>query len=42
MKPRHFWWLVETLEKQQSGPSLTRDEIDELQALVAAADRGEF
>lgn len=42
MKPRHFWWLAATMKPKKSGPSLTRDEVAELQSLVAAADRGEF
>lgn len=42
MKPRHFWWLVDTLEKQKSGPSLTREERGELMDLVARSERGEI
>jgi len=42
MKPRHFWWLVQTLEKQKTGPSLTREEVDELRDMVERAERGEF
>ncbi len=42
MKPRHFWWLVETLEKQRPGPSLSRADADELLELMAMAERGEF
>lgn len=41
MKPRHFWWLVETLEKR-SGPDMSDEDKGELLDLLERAERGEI
>ena len=38
MKPRHFWWLVETINPPQEGPHLPKDTRNELLALLAEAE----
>lgn len=40
MVPRHFWWLVETLAKQQ-GAGLGPDERAEMLDLLQKAKRGD-
>lgn len=40
MIPRHFWWLVETLAKQQ-GAGLTKDDRAEMRDLLNKAKRGD-
>lgn len=40
MAPRHFWWLMETL--QTKGPNLSNGEKTELMELLERAERGDF
>jgi len=42
MKPRHFWWLVETLEKRADGPSFDGETRAALFDVMARAERGEI
>jgi hypothetical protein len=43
MVPRHFWYLVETLQPPKgAGPRFSEAERDELIALLNAAERGEI
>mgnify|MGYP006159614287 CR=1 FL=1 len=42
MKPRHFWWLAATMKPQKSGPSLSREDKEQLAELLAKAERGSF
>ncbi len=41
MKPRHFWWLVETLQTR-GGPVMTDEVKDDLMDLIERAERGEI
>lgn len=41
MKPRHFWWLVETLQ-MRGAATMTDDVKDELMTLIDRAERGEI
>ena len=42
MKPRHFWWLVETLEKRSGGPSIDDQTREALLDVIERAERGEI
>jgi hypothetical protein len=44
MKPRHFWWLVETLSEQDAKPSksMSKDDRAELLALLERAEDGDM
>lgn len=42
MTPRHFWWLVETLNPPKKGPSLSDEDREEFLGWLNGNDTGGF
>lgn len=42
MPPRHFWWLMETLEEGTKRKGLTADERAQMLRLLEDAQKGKF
>jgi hypothetical protein len=40
MVPRHFWWLIETLQAERPGAHITDEERAELLAMLDDANHG--